>query len=407
MKLNFLGGVSKVGPLSMVMHQNDMTLIFDHGMLPADPPEYPMRSPLVDIAFLSHSHLDHCGMIPALVRQNDVNVITTHPTLEVSELLLYDSLKIAGIEGYPKHYEKEDIKRTKAAFDMMGYSSKREIGGLEIEIHSAGHIPGSSMFEIKGEKNTLFTGDINTQNTRLLWGTSPVECDNLILEATYAGEEHDDRAETEKEFLDKIDDTLERGGQVIVPVFAVGRTQEILMLLNDRDYDVWYDGMGRTVSRIYQNHEGFVRSVKSLRKSMNNANKVKSNSTRKQAMDAEVIVTTSGMLEGGPILNYLQKIRRDPKSSILLTGYQVEGTNGDMLMKNGMIRDRGATLPVECDVEKYDFSAHAGHSELVEFAKGCNPENIVLMHGDKREKLADELEEFELYIPNEGETIEI
>ncbi|MFW5903953.1 MAG: MBL fold metallo-hydrolase [Candidatus Saliniplasma sp.] len=407
MKLNFLGGVSKVGPLSMVMHQNDMTLIFDHGMLPANPPEYPMRSPLVDVAFLSHSHLDHCGMMPALVRQNDVRVLTTHPTLEVTELLLYDSLKIAEIEGYPKHYEKEDIKKTKAAFDMMGYSSKREIGGLEVEIHSAGHIPGSSMFEIKGEENTLFTGDINTQNTRLLWGTSPVECDNLILEATYGGEEHGDRHESENAFLDKIDETLERGGQVIVPVFAVGRTQEILMVLDDRGYDVWYDGMGRTVSRIYQNHEGFVRSVKALRKSMENANKVKSNSTRKQAMDAEVIVTTSGMLEGGPVLSYLQKIRRDQKSSILLTGYQVEGTNGDILQKNGMIRDRGATLPVECEVEKYDFSAHAGHSELVEFAKGCDPEKIVLMHGDQREKLAEDLGEFEIYMPEAGETIEL
>ncbi|MFW6141428.1 MAG: MBL fold metallo-hydrolase [Candidatus Saliniplasma sp.] len=407
MKLNFLGGVSKVGPLSMVMHQNDMTLIFDHGMLPANPPEYPMRSPLVDVAFLSHSHLDHCGMMPALVRQNDVRVLTTHPTLEVTELLLYDSLKIAEIEGYPKHYEKEDIKKTKAAFDMMGYSSKREIGGLEVEIHSAGHIPGSSMFEIKGEENTLFTGDINTQNTRLLWGTSPVECDNLILEATYGGEEHEDRHESENAFLDKIDETLERGGQVIVPVFAVGRTQEILMVLDDRGYDVWYDGMGRTVSRIYQNHEGFVRSVKALRKSMENANKVKSNSTRKQAMDAEVIVTTSGMLEGGPVLSYLQKIRRDPKSSILLTGYQVEGTNGDILQKNGMIRDRGATLPVECEVEKYDFSAHAGHSELIEFAKGCDPEKIVLMHGDQREKLAEDLGEFEIYMPEAGETIEL
>ncbi len=407
MKLNFLGGVSKVGPLSMVMHQNDLTLIFDHGMLPADPPEYPLRSPLVDMAFLSHSHLDHCGMIPALVRQNDLKVMTTHPTLEVSELLLYDSLKIANIEGYPKHYEKADIKETKAAFDMMGYSSKREIGGLEIEIHSAGHIPGSSMFEIKGKENTLFTGDINTKNTRLLWGTSPVECDNLILEATYGGEEHDDRLETEKAFLDKIDETLERGGQAIVPVFAVGRTQEILMVLDDRGYDVWYDGMGRTVSRIYQNHEGFIRSVKSLRKSMDNANKVKSNSTRKKAMDAEVIVTTSGMLEGGPVLSYLQKIRRDPKSSILLTGYQVEGTNGDMLMDNGMIRDRGATLPVECEVHKYDFSAHAGHSELIEFAEGCDPEKIVLMHGDQREALAEDLEEFEIYMPDEGETIEI
>ena len=407
MKLQFLGGVSKVGPLSMVMNYNDMTLIFDHGMLPANPPEYPMRSPLVDMAFLSHSHLDHCGMLPALIRQNDINVLSTHPTLEVTELLLYDSLKIANIEGYPKHFEKEDIKRTKASFDIVGYNSKRDIGPMDVEVHSAGHIPGSSMYELLGDTTTLFTGDINTINSRLVWGAHPVKCDNLILEATYAGEEHPDRIETEEAFLDKVDETLDRGGQVIIPVFAVGRTQEMLMLLDDRDYEVWVDGMGRTVNKIYRNHEGFIRSKPDLERAIANTNEVKSKSTREQAKDGEVIVTTSGMLEGGPVLHYLQEIRKDPKSSILLTGYQVEGTNGDMLLKNGMIQDRGATLPVECEVERFDFSAHAGHSDLIEFAEGCEPENIILMHGDNRDAMAEDLSEFNVYVPDEGDVIEL
>lgn len=407
MKLNFLGGASEVGALSMVMHNKDVSLIFDHGLLPDDPPKYPRRPPIVDMGFLTHSHLDHCGMIPSLLRQNDIPILASHPTVEVAELLLYDSLKIADIEGYPKHYEKVDIKNTKAAFDIVGFNSKRDIGGMEIEVHSAGHIPGSSMFEIKGQDTTLFTGDINTQNARLLWGTHPVDCDNLIMETTYGGEDHPDRKETEKKFLDKIDQTLERGGQVIVPVFAVGRTQEILMLLDDRDYDVWYDGMGRTVSRIYLNHEGFLRSPKKLEKALSNANEVKSPSTREKAKSGEVIVTTSGMVEGGPVLEYLREIRNDPNSSILMTGYQVEGTNGERLLENGTIRDRGATLPVECDIERYDFSAHAGHEELVEFARGCDPEKIVLCHGNKREKIAEDLSEFDVYMPIEGEEIEI
>lgn len=407
MKLEFLGGVSKVGPLSMLMNNKDMTLIFDHGMLPANPPEYPMRSPLVDIAFLSHSHLDHCGMLPALVRQSPVDVLATHPSIEIAELLLYDSLKIAEIEGYPKHYEKEDIKKTKAAFDIVGYNSKRDIGPMEIEVHSAGHIPGSSMYEIISDETTLFTGDINTVNSRLVWGSHPVKCDNLILESTYAGEEHPDRNEEEKRFLDKVDETLNRGGKVIVPVFAVGRTQEILMLLNERDYDVWVDGMGRTVNRIYRNHGGFLRSVNDLERAIKNTKEVKSKSSRKQAQDSEVIVTTSGMLEGGPVLQYLKNVRRDTKSSVMITGYQVEGTNGSLLLDKGMVKDRGATLPVECDVERYDFSAHSGHSELIEFAEGCDPENIVLMHGEKREELAEDLSDFNIYIPDEGETIEL
>jgi len=396
-----------VGPLSMVMEYKNTTLIFDHGMLPADPPEYPMRPPLADISFLTHSHLDHCGMIPSLVRTCDVNVLATHPTLEVVELLLYDSLKIAGIEGYPKYFDKGDIKRTKAAFDLMGFNSKRDIGGMEIEVHSAGHIPGSMMAELRGEETVLFTGDINTTNSRLVWGAHPVRCDTLILEATYSGKEHGDRAETENEFLDDIDDVLSRGGQAIVPSFAVGRTQELLMVLNDRGYDVWFDGMGRTVNHIYLNHKGFLRSGKALEKAVNNASPVRSNKTRNRAKEAEVVVTTSGMLEGGPVLDYIMDKRRDPNTGIFLTGYQVEGTNGDRLLKNGMIQDRGATVPVECSVKKYDFSAHAGHSELLDFANGCDPEKIVLMHGDDREELAKDLKEYDVYIPVEGETIEV
>ncbi|MFP4051958.1 MAG: MBL fold metallo-hydrolase [Thermoplasmata archaeon] len=407
MKLNFLGGASEVGALSMLMHHKDMTMIFDHGMLPDDPPQYPMRPPLVDSAFLTHSHLDHCGMMPSLIRQNDINVLATHPTVEVTELLLYDSLKIADIEGYPKHYEKRDIKSTKSSFDLVGYNSKRDIGGMEVEVHSSGHIPGSSMFEIRGDGTTLFTGDINTKNTRLLWGCHSLECDNLIMEATYGGENHPDREGEEKRFLDTIDETLKEDGQVIIPSFAVGRTQELLMILDDADYDVWYDGMGRTVGRIYLNHEGFIRSHKALRDAIKNANEVRSKKTRNKAKNAEVIVTTSGMLEGGPVLTYLSEIRKDPSSSILLTGYQVEGTNGRRLQDQGVIRDRGATMPVECKVDKFDFSAHAGHDELIEFAKGCNPENIVLCHGDNREAVADDLSEFDIYTPKEGEEIEI
>ncbi len=406
-KLRFLGGASEVGALSMVMEYRDTSLIFDHGMLPAEPPEYPMRPPIVDVALLTHSHLDHCGMMPSLIRMNDIGVLATHPTVEVSELLLYDSLKIANIEGYPKHFDKIDIKNTKAAFDLVGFNSKRDLGGLEIEAHSAGHIPGSTMYEIRGEETTLFTGDINTMNNRLMWGTHPVKCDNLIMETTYGGEDHPDRLETESEFLDKIDETLDKGGQAIVPVFAVGRTQEILMVLNDNDYDVWYDGMGRTVGRIYQNHEGFIRSHSALKKAMNSANEVKSHSSRKKAMDAEVVVSTSGMIEGGPVLSYIIDKRKDPNTSIMMTGYQVPGTNGERLLEHGMIRDKGATVPVECNVERYDFSAHAGHSELVEFAKGCDPEKIVLMHGDNREMVAEDLSEFDVYMPIEGEELEI
>ena len=115
--------------------------------------------------------------------------------------------------------------------------------------------------------------------------------------------------------------------------------------------------------------------------------------------------TTSWMLDGGPVVSYIEAIRSDPRSAILLTGYQVEGSNGRKLLENGSMDFRGVTERVECEVLKYDFSAHAGHNELIAFAKGCSPEKIVLMHGDERELLAGDLrsEGFDVQLPKNGE----
>ncbi len=126
---------------------------------------------------------------------------------------------------------------------------------------------------------------------------------------------------------------------------------------------------------------------------------------RQMAHDGEVIVTTSGMLDGGPVVGYVEQAKDDPRSAILLTGYQVEGCNGRKLLDTGMMQFHGVVERVHCEVMKFDFSAHAGHDELVAFAKACSPEKIVLMHGDNREPLALALrkEGFEVLLPMNGE----
>jgi putative mRNA 3-end processing factor len=123
----------------------------------------------------------------------------------------------------------------------------------------------------------------------------------------------------------------------------------------------------------------------------------------------EVILTTSGMLDGGPVVSYIDAIRDDPKSAILLTGYQVEGSNGRKLLETGMLEVKGVSERVQCEVMKFDFSAHAGHNELLAFAKACEPEKIVLMHGDDREILAGDLRSdgFEVLLPQNGEKFEL
>jgi putative mRNA 3-end processing factor len=135
---------------------------------------------------------------------------------------------------------------------------------------------------------------------------------------------------------------------------------------------------------------------------MHRATVVRSPRDSEQAVNGEVIVTTSGMLDGGPVLRYLERIREDPKSAILLTGYQVEGTNGRRLMDEGTIDLYGVAVDIRCEWQKFDFSAHAGHDELVRFVEACDPQRVVLMHGDNRQLLADALEGREVLLPQEG-----
>jgi putative mRNA 3-end processing factor len=332
-------------------------------------------------------------------------------TLDLSMLLCEDSLKIAKQEEYPFPYGPGDVFKYKRSFEETHYGSKIEVGTEEatVEGRSAGHIPGSTMWVIESDKKYVFTGDINTIDTRLVKGNKPVKCDVLIMEATYAGFDHPDREEVEIDFLDKIDDVVKRGGIAVVPSFAVGRTQEILMILREEGYKVWLDGMGKTVNEILLDHSRYVSDAVALRKSVKAVKEVYSNHGRRLAMeDGDVIVTTSGMLDGGPILEYLLKIKDDPKSAILLTGYQVEGSNGRLLREKGMIDFYGVQEKMECEVGFFDFSAHAGHSDLVEFARKCEPKKIVLCHSDNRKPVAEELaKDFEVLTPMEMEELEL
>ena len=274
---------------------------------------------------------------------------------------------------------------------------------MEVALHSAGHIPGATMFEVNGNQTILFTGDLHTLTTDLVWGAKPVPCDTLIIEATYAGRNHPDRLKTEHEFLEKIRQVNNRGGIAIVPAFAVGRTQDILLTLLKGKFDVWVDGMGKTVNRIYLDSPEYLRSAKKLKQALGKVRVVRTERGRGEAQEGDVIVTTSGMMDGGPVLRYVDAIRDDPRSAILLTGFQVEGTNGRRLMDEGTLEIQGATIRPKCEWQKFDFSAHAGHDDLVRFVEACDPRRVVLMHGDNREALAQALEGREVLLPVEGQ----
>ncbi len=410
-KFQFLGGVEEVGKLSMVLDIADSKFLFEYGMSPGKPPEYPMHPPMVDMVFLTHSHLDHSGMIPWLFTRDGQKILTTNLTGEISNLLHKDSIKIAKSEGYAVPYSNAEVKKAKHSIIPVKPKQNKMLGeNLDLKFHDAGHIPGSLMFEIIGDKKILFTGDINTDDTRIVKGTKPVDCDILFLEGTYAGRDHPKkREEIEKEMLDKIDEIIKRGGTAVLPAFAVSRSQEIAMILRKSGYNVWFDGMGRKVSKIFLRHSNYLRSPGDLKKAINKINMVHSDHGRKLAVKkADVILTSSGMMDGGPVLSYMNQLKNDTKSGVVLTGYQVPDSNARRLIDTGMLDFYGVKEKISCEVDYFDLSAHSGHSELIDFAKKCNPEKIVLMHSDNREALVEPLSEFsEVFMPSTGEMMEL
>jgi len=404
-KCQFLGGSSQIGSLSLVLEMDGMKLLLEYGMSPTKPPSYPLPPPPADLALLSHAHLDHSGMIPWLCSRNDLSVFATELTAIIGDLLFKDSIKIAKMDGYSIPFDRNDIKDAEHSFVNVSQFQKRNIGeDGEVRFHSAGHMPGSLMFELTGSQKILFTGDMNVVDTRLVKGAKPVKCDILFIEGTYAGREHPRRNELEKAFLDKIDEVVSRGGVAVVPAFAVSRSQEILMVLKNSGYNIWFDGMGKKVTKMFLRHRENLRNPTDLKKAFNDINLVHSDHGRKLALKSEIILTSSGMMDGGPVLWYMNKLKDDKKSAVLLTGYQVEGTNGRLLMDKHKLEFYGVVEDVQCEVNHFDFSAHAGHSDLIEFAKQCSPKKIVLFHSDNREALVGPMSDFaEVYTPGNGE----
>jgi putative mRNA 3-end processing factor len=409
MKLTLLGGASEVGSLSAYVEDRGIRMLFDCGLTPSKPPKYPMKPPVVDLAFLSHAHIDHSGMIPWLCATYGMDVVATKPSVIIGTMLLEDSVKVSQLEGFPAPYDKGDVKLLKRHFQEATFGDVLDVGGMEVQVHPAGHIPGAAMYEVRSDKTMLFTGDINTLDSHLVEGAKPVKCDTLVIESTYSGRDHPPRKETERHFVNKTKEVVERGGLAVIPAFAVGRTQEMMMTLMNSGFRVILDGMGWAVNRHYLSMPEYLRAPERLRDAVSQTRVVHSPGDRKSlAQTAQVVITTSGMLDGGPVLEYISEKRNDKKSAVLITGFQVEGTNGRMLMDTGEMMLGKEKTKIQCELGFYDFSAHADHNELIKFIKACSPQDVVLCHGDNRIALADDLKEFgfKVHMPKEGQQME-
>ncbi|MEE3083413.1 MAG: MBL fold metallo-hydrolase [Candidatus Thermoplasmatota archaeon] len=415
LRIHFLGGGEEVGNVGVVLEDTKGTrLLIDYGLAPSSPPRYPSEAPYVEHAIFTHAHIDHIGMAPWLVGNHQTTLHGTPLTADLANLMWKDTYKVSNIEGYPLPWDRRDEDEAKEAWITHEFNEWNEHQNWKWCFHPAGHIPGAAMIEIEtSDYKILHTGDMDTRPSPNTIGATPKECDILLLEGTYAGKEHPNRAEEEARFVAKVVEVVERGGIALIPAFASGRGQDILRILyqSGLDLNVHYDGMGKAVSQKWLNHPDYLHKPNEFEAAFRWCKRVRSKSDRKRALDADVIITTSGMLDGGPILWYLNRLRMDDRSAVLFTGYQAEGSGGRQLIEKGCLPIYGHTVDISCEIDKFQLSNHAGHSELISFAESCNPKHVIIFHSDPEQRsiLATALEEkgMTVHSPMNGDSIEI
>jgi len=387
-----LGGCEEVGRSGFLLDFGEKFLL-DYGVK-LDPTgiQYPLDvKENIKAAIISHAHLDHSGYLPYFYKKSEALSFMTQPTLEIADILWQDSLKIAGFEGVVPKYSKDDIERTHKYNFILPYEKELHITNeVSLKFSDAAHILGSGITRLKhNDKSFVYTGDFKLEETQLHAGTKIKEkVDYVLIESTYGDREHPNRKEVEKKLCESVQDVIDRGGHAIVPAFAVGRSQELVDILTgyNIDADIYLDGMGKKVANLYIQHSNLIKNPKKLKKGLKSVNWIRGFGDRKKAMKKpSVIVTTSGMMKGGPVMWYAQQIMKDPRSKIHLSGYQALKTPGRMLQYEGKLPygKNNEIVKVNCQYEKYDLSAHPGQEEMLTSLKKWSPKKVVLVHGDK------------------------
>jgi len=419
MELTFLGGAHEVGR-SAVLFSGKKNVLLDYGVKlnekKSRETEYPLKlKKHVDALIVSHAHLDHSSYSPMLYNHASVPCIATYPTQALMQMLITDFLKIAGRKA---PFPRSAFKRMVRDFFPAVYNREYDIthGGVKFKLHDAGHIPGSAMVELNSEgKKIVYTGDFNMRDTMLQKGAEPLEdVDVLIIESTYGDREHTDRKEVVRKMKEDVMRTVEDGGNVLMPCFAVGRSQEVVMLLRefDREMPIYLDGMAKGASEIMLNYPKYVRDPHALSEALGSIGWLERASERRLALDEPgVIVSTAGMLTGGPAPKYMLRMNGNPKAKVIMTGFCVENTNGWHLKRNHRIKVDNEWVDIHLPVKDYDLSAHVGKSDLMKFIDAASPEKVLCMHGDAEvcDGFAEELrgKGYDAHAPNGGETVKL
>jgi putative mRNA 3-end processing factor len=299
------------------------------------------------------------------------------------------------------------------SWNPIVYGQELKKGDTKISMTDAGHIAGAGIVNIEHNgKKICYTGDFKMETTHMHKGAKPVEdVDTLIIETTYAYRDHPPREQVEQQLIDEIEETVYNGGTMLLPAFALGRTQELVALVRENipDIPVVVDGMGRKMSNIYMKHPKYIKDSGFFKNAIRSCTLVQGPYDRRRATEQPgVIITSAGMLSGGPVMSYLFNVNKE--SRVIFTGYCIEDTNGYKLQNEGYITIDERDLEVDLPVNYLDLSAHGGRDDLLNFIKYANPEKIILVHGDECERFETELKEdfgYNAIAPKIGDKIEL
>jgi hypothetical protein len=426
-RLTTLGACQEVGRSAFLLQTRESSVLLDCGINPGssrpfeafprfDNPGFELES--LDAVIISHAHLDHCGLLPFLFKYGyDGPVYCSAPTSNMMTLLQLDYLDVASKQGVTPHYDQKDVRECVLHTIPLRHGVVTDIApDIRLTLHNAGHILGSSMAHLhvgEGLHNIVYTGDYKYARTMLLEAatTEFPRVETIITECTYGGPDDimPSRVEAEERLTAVVNDTLERKGKVLIPVPAVGRAQEIMLILDGymrrglmKEAPVFIEGMiseATAITTAYPEYLGREVRHSILHEEINPFQSdyftvVEHPSVRQEVIDGEpcIIMATSGMLEGGPVIEYFKSLADDEKNTMIFVSYQIEGTMGRRVQKGlnevTMMGSDGRLdiAKVGLRVESIEgFSGHSDRRQLINYLTHLQPkpERVVVCHGER------------------------
>ena len=434
MKLIDLNGDGGIGANSLYLQLGDFHLVIDSGLHPkkvgrlAAPNLRPLEGVKLDLIIITHCHLDHIGSLPLLMRnQPNTPVILTQPSHMLIERMLHNSANVMvrereekGLADYPL-FTHEEIDRCAPRMYALPFNTPRKFSGardeIEFTFHPAGHIPGAAGVEIVHKHRRIFiTGDVLFNVQRILDGAKfpKGKFDTLITETTHGATDKPPGRERSKEMIrlvDTINTTLQRGGSVLIPVFALGRMQEIMAILHDArkfnrlgDTQIFVSGLGMDIADYFDQickKTGLVHFTRSILKELKVKKSPRELKPGKEPPEQGIYVVSSGMVVANtPSYLLASCLVGNAKHSLCFVGYCDPDTPGGHLLaaKNGdqfLFEELNVKTRIRAHIERFEFSGHATRDELLAYAVKCAPRSIVLTHGDPpaRAWFAEQLKE--------------